>query len=121
MDTILRTIGSDRDRNFEDQSTPIKYAAGRGLAGHGLGPFLRSSPSARARLAISVAEKVPGAGEVFCKSRHGSELSLSSKTQVFVSGFGSSKKFKVRTKDHEPENFKFWPNKRSFLIFLKSS
>ena len=33
--------------------------------------------------------------------RHGSELSSSSKTRVFVSGFGSSNKFEVRTKVHE--------------------
>ncbi len=41
------------------------------------------------------------------KFRHGSELSSSSKTRVFVSGFRSSKKFEVRTKVREPEIFDF--------------
>ena len=44
----------------------------------------------------------PGGKSPHFSCRHGSELSSSSKTRVFVSGFGSSKKFEVRTKVHEP-------------------
>ena len=54
-------------------------------------------------------------GQKIPKTRHGSELSSSSKTRVFVSGFESSMKFEVRTKVHEPEIVKFYTNKRSFL------
>ncbi len=47
--------------------------------------------------------------------RHGSELSSSSKTRVFVSGFRSSKKFEVRTKVREPDIFDFSKKKQNVL------
>ena len=50
----------------------------------------------------------------YTQRRHGSELSSSSKTRVFVSGFGSSKKFEVRTKVREPK-ISFFINKIFYI------
>ncbi len=54
----------------------------------------------------------------YTQRRHGSELSSSSKTRVFVSGFGSSKKFETQTKVREPKILIFL-KKYQFLDFLK--